>query len=1121
MSRKRKTCVIPCFAMLIFGLMFAVAAVGQVGTSGSVRGTVTDSTGAVIASANVALRNVDTGSSMTIETDAVGAYLFPVVPVGRYEMTVTEAGFKKYVQSEFEVNAAEPIRINVVLAVGQVSETVTVVEAPPVVDTVTASEGNTVTGEQVNSLPLTNRIFTQLVYLEPGVSAGINQEPGFGSNSSVDFSINGVRSDENNLMIDGVRNVDTFGGNAFVTPNLFAISEFRVESNDYSATSGRSAGGQVNLISKAGTNAFHGNAFEYFRNDKLNAINALATTQAEDRWNDFGYTFGGPIKKDRLFFFWSQEWRRIIQGSGPNITVTPTDAERAGDFRGKLTGVMASPCPNAAASDPEFDTGTVFDPATKHSFTCADGTVVTVASPFSYNGQINVIDPSRIDPNATLLLKTYFPEPTPGYHYGTIYNFISQAPNFTKWREEMLRMDYNLSDKLHLYGRYSGDSVFLSNPYGLWGENPFPYVGGSTQNFPIYNAAVHLSYTPNSSFTSEFTWGLYFGNDKSLKNTDESNLDRAPGLTIHQIFPLNEGNHIPTMYFSGDYTGIIEQWWFHNDAFGIPFTSDNTWIKGKHTVRFGGTVMFEGKSELSNPSSNNTNGSYTFAGNFTAIDNFMGNSMADFLLGDAYNYTETQYDHFGKYRWWDYEPYVEDQIKARRNVTLTLGLRYELYMPEYEKTNQFASFSPSLYSAANAPTVNPDGTITPGTGSLTNGIMVAGQNSPYGRALFPTHYNAFAPRIGVAWDVFGDGKMSVRSGYGIFYDRWPSFSQFGANNPPFNQTVNIYDTTLDNPGGVAGTLYPTTLSAVLPPWKYPSVQKWSLGVQREVLKGTSLSVAYVGTKGTHLLGALNINQPYPNADIADWNVAIDTMRPYQGYSTITAYTNAFDSNYNALQVSVIHRLSRGLSFQISYTYSKTLTDSQGGAWGEPEDSLDPSRDRGPAPFDMTHMLVANYTYELPFFRQSTGFKKAALAGWQVTGITAMQSGGPLTITYAADQAGIGGWGERVNMIGNPKGPKTVNEWFNVNAFEVQPLGTVGNEGVGVVRGPGIQNWDLGLNKEFTLHETKTLKFEAEGFNAFNHPNLSSVNTSYGSTGFGMVTGRTAPRMVQLALVLTF
>jgi outer membrane receptor protein involved in Fe transport len=1063
-----------CRSLIFLPALFLLAAVAHSQTStGSVQGTVTDQSGAIVVNAPVVLTNIDTGNSQNAVTNSTGAYSFPVVDVGHYTLAVTQTGFKAYKQSGLQVSAASPLTVNVALAVGQTTEEITVSEAPPPINTVTASEGNTVTGKQLNELPLTNRQFTQLVLLEPGVSSPQNQTPGYGSNSSVSFSLNGVRSDENNLMIDGVRDLDTFGGNAFVTPNLFAISEFRIENNSYSAVTGRSAGGQVNLISRSGTNAFHGNVFEFFRNDVMNARNFFAPSVPENRYNDFGYDVGGPIKKNKLFFFWSEEWRRIIQSNGTHLAVVPTDAERAGNFSALPPGTLSAQYPG------------------------------------------NIISPSQLDPNAQLLLKYYYPEPTPGYQNGA-FNFVSSEPDFTRWREESLRLDYKPTDKLSTFVRLTQDNVNLENPYGLFSENSLPNVGGSTQVYPIYQIVFNATYAATPTLISEFTWGTYRDNDKYLENGPLSNRDRAPGLNIPQAFPLNELNRIPSLMFSQGYAGIIEQWYFYNYSYSMPFESHSTWIHGAHTVQFGIDFTREGKSELANPSNNNTNGTFSFTGQYT------GNALADFLTGRAYRYTETALDPFLNYRWYNLEPFVEDQIKLRPNLTLTAGLRYEYFQPEYEKNNIFGSFDPTLFSPAQAPVVNADGTLVANTGTALNGIIVAGKNSPYGRSLIPSRANNLAPRIGLVWSPGNDNKTALRAGYGIFYDRWGSYSQFGAFNPPFNSSVNIINTSLSNPVGVAGTLYPPGLNAVLAPWKYPQVQKWSASIQRDIGFQTSLSVAYVGTKGTHLLGNDNLNQPYPNIAVANGLISPDAVRPYLGFSTITAYETRFNSSYNALQISAIHRLQGGLTFQASYTYSKTIADSNGGFGSLPEDTRNLSLEKSLASFDVPNVLTFNYAWDLPIFRQSSGWKKAALAGWQVSGITDIQSGFPLTVTLPSDNEGIGaGQLERPNLVASTGGPKTVQQWFNTAAFVLPPIGTFGNAPNGAVRGPGIVNWDFALSKQFPIREALNLRFRAQFFNIFNHSSFNQVDTGFGDVNFGSVTSALSPRLTQLSLELSF
>jgi carboxypeptidase family protein len=1088
MKAKSIGCTLFCLVSLTWGHR----AWAQVKSTGAVLGTVTDATGAVVPEATVTLKNPQTGAAMSAVTGSTGDYNFPVVPVGDYELTVGKSGFKTFLQGPFSVSSLENVRLNAVLTVGQVSEQVTVTAAPPAVNTVTASEGDTVTGTQVNDLPLDTRVFTQLVLLEPGVASSLIQTPGFGSNAAIGFSLNGVRGDENNLLVDGVRNLDTFGGNAFVTPNLYSISEFRIENNSYSAATGRDAGAQVNLISRSGTNSFHGNAFEYFRNDALNARNFFSPTVPKNRYNDFGYDVGGPIKKDKYFFFWSEEWRRIIQTSGTYLATVATPDQRNGIFQG------------FALTNPP-------------GFTTASGApCITVTGPQS--NPTSTIDPSCIDANASLLLQNYYPLPTPGFQQGP-FNFVSSEPDSTHWREESIRLDANFSSKLTAYARFTQDNVTLNNPYGLFSTNVLPNVGASTQFFPIYNYSAHVTYVPRPNLTSEFGWGLYWATDKKLVNGPLSCRCRVPNLNIPELFPLNELDRIPTLSLGQGYAGINEQWFFHNYALSMPITNDNVWVRGEHTVKFGVTITPEGKSELANPSSNNTNGTFAFYGQVT------GNALADFVIGRAFSYTETALDFFGNYRWYDIEPYIEDQIKLRPNLTLTVGVRYEYYSPEHELRNMFGSFDPALFDPSKAPTVESSGVITSpaGTYDPLNGIIVAGKNSPWGDHLFPSHPDALAPRVGVAWDPTSTGKMSVRAGYGVFYDRWGSYTQFGGFNPPFNSSVDIFNTFLSNPAGTASSSspnFPPGLDAALAPWKYPQFQKWSISAQRQLPSDTVIEAAYVGTKGTHLLGPINLNQPFPNADVAQGNLSADAVRPYLGWSSITAWETNFNSSYNALQISAIHRLQHGLAFQAAYTWSKTLTDGSS-AWGTPQDSRNIKAEKALASFDTPAVLVFNYVWQVPFFQNKTGAAKQALDGWTIAGITTFQKGFPETVTLPTDNEGIGGGLERPNRVGSVSGPRTLTNWFNTAAFVVPPIATFGNSPNSVFRGPGENNWDFGVYKSFRLRESLKLQFRAQFFNIFNHPSFNYVDAGLGDLAFGEVTSALNPRTTQFSLEVAF
>ena len=1067
---------------LVLMLSYIAVCSAQIKNTGAVLGRVTDPTGAIVPNAAVSLRNVDTGAVLKAQTDANGDYSFPVVPVGKYELSVGSTGFKTTMLRDLAVSAVDNVRLNVALELGNVVEQVAVEAVAPTVNSVTAGLGDTVVGKQIQNLPISSRIFTQLIFLEPGV---VSQNPegggGFGSNSTANFSLNGVRSDQNNLQIDGIRNLDTFGGNAFVSPNLNSLQEFRIENNSYSAATGRSAGGQVNLITRSGTNDFHGSAFEYFRNDKLNARNFFASEKPENRYNNFGYTIGGPIKKDKLFFFWSQEWRRIIESTGTRTATVATDAQRNGDFGALL--------PDRVIKDP--DTGQPFPG--------------------------NVIPAGQIDPNAQLLLNTYFPRPN--FQSGAL-NFTASNPDTTFWREESARVDFRPTDSIGLFARFTQDGANLKNPFELFNSNVLPNVGGSIQDFPIYNGAFNFTYIPKPNFIAEFRWGFYKGNDKKLEHTADSNRNRAPGLNIPELFPFNEQNRIPQLAFSQGYAGIRLPWPFHNYAYSMPFEGHFTWIKGLHTVRWGIGVTREGKGEVASATGNLTNGSFVFDGSAT------GDALADFLVGRAFSYTETAEDPFGVYRWVNVEPYVEDQMKLKSNITLTLGVRYTYYQPEVEKNNIQNYFDPKQFDPSKASVVGPDGLVVPGTENVMNGLVMPGQNDPFGKATINSQTTNFAPRVGLVWDPSSKGKMAVRVGYGIFYDRWGSFSQFSSTNPPFTEQVQVFNTLLSHPGQRPGggasekPVYPVALRTNITPWKYPQVQKWSAGFQYDFGNNLGAEVTYVGTKSTHLIGLLDMNQIVPNPLVASGDISPNAVRPFPGFSSITSWGTNRNATYNGLQASVRRRVGAGLAFQAAYTFSKTLTDASD-VWGGPQDSRNIRAEKGLASFDARHVFIANYVWDVPLGKDSSGVARAVLGGWQVSGITRFQSGSPLTVSAPGDIAGIGAGGQRPDLIGKPSGPKTLASWFNTGAFALPPPLTFGNEGVGVIRGPGINNWDFAVYKLFRITERVSTQFRAQFFNIFNHTQWFGVGTGFGSGSFGQVVSARSPRVIQLGMELQY
>lgn len=1113
--------------VVIMGLLLMPAASWAQQSTGTITGAVYDSTGALIPGAKITVKNINTNFTWNALTTSAGEYQVPFLPVGTYEITAEAQGFTKTLRKGVTLSASETVRADLTLKVGQVTQQITVEANAAPVATESAEVGNTVSGTQTRELPLSTRQFIQMLTLEPGVSSDITSEPGFASNSMASVSVNGMRENQNNYLIDGANNIDVYNGNNSVTPNLEALAEFRVQRSSFSADTGRSAGATVNLITRSGSNQFHGSVFEFLRNDKLDARNFFAydetdpttgaivpgTARPENRYNNFGYVLGGPIKKDKLFFFWSQEFRRIIQSGGTALTNVPTAAQKEGTFNETLLNNKGKTTPSGAPC-------------------------VTSAS------GVSTIDPSCIDPNATLLLNTYWPSPNPAVQIPG-YDFSSSNPDFTKTREELFRLDYKPTEKLTLYGRYTQDNDSIQSPYGLWHENPFPNVGASSELEPLQNAMVNVTYSFSPSVINEFQYS-YDHNLIRITEASTASRARAAGLDIPYLYPTNaqanSEDRIPSMYlWTGTYGSIDIIWPFRNTYFYSKFTDNLSWVKGKHSFKFGGLLTRQGKGE--DQAGDNMDGTFYFTGIGTQDPNnlsaFPGDAVADMLLGVADQYSENATNTHQILRYWDFEAYAEDAFKVTSHLTLNYGVRYSLYTPEHDAHGLLSNFDPADYSAANAPTVDTWGSIlSPANYNYMNGIFTATNavipsqyqagalKSPYGLAVYSPGKKNIAPRVGFAWDVFKNQKTSLRGGYGIYYDRWAPYTLGMKSNPPFMQSETVAPTELSNPA--AGALSGESvmgLTAIAPHFGVPYNQQWLLGVQQEIMPDTVLDVSYVGSKGTHLLRTPNLNQATtPNLDVLQGNAGGDNLLPYQGFGGITYFEPSAVSNYNSLQVSLNRRFTRGISFQAAYTWSKTLTDADNDG-AVPQNSYDLSAERGLASYDRPQMLTFNYVWELPFAKGMKGIQGRFLDGWVLSGITSFDSGNAYSVYATEAFAGVAGQGsERANRVSGQSvtGPKTVAEYFNTAAFTDPPYLTYGNSAYGILHGPGTNNWDISVGKNTQLKENVNLQFRAEFLNAFNHASFSGINTSISSgAAFGGINGARDPRLIQFGLKVQF
>lgn len=810
----------------------------------------------------------------------------------------------------------------------------------------------------------------------------------------------------------------------------------------------------------------------------------------------------------KFFFFYSQDFRRLIQGSGININGVPT-AWTTGDLSSSPITILNHSLPGTPCQIP----GTT--------------TMTTCYQAFANNRVTN------IDPNAKILAAPglLFESPNSGTR------FITSTSVPTTTSEEIARVDHQFSDKTSLMVHYLHEANTENLPTSLWNNDNEPTIASQFINDP-QQAELKLTRSISPTLLNEFMVGFQ---RQPIDVVPTGTYKQPSGLTIQPIYPgTNTDNRSPAIELSGQALGVVYQgssWPWHNVLNTWTFRDALNKITGNHVLTFGGEYMhYLKQQELFG----NTQGDYVFNGSATAgyylspsgqVLQTPGNGFADFLLGNAHEYTELQNQTTPAYLNNFYGLWAGDTWKARPSLTLDLGLRWEGMPHGYEQFNQISSFRPSLYIPAQAPKINPvDGSIVPGTGNLLNGMGIAGQKG-VPKGLVQDHWDLFEPRIGLAWMPFHSQKTVIRGGYGIFYENIQGNDLYNtAPNPPFSNTPQIFNTSLTNPGGVQGTVFPIALLSLDPQYLQPQSQDWSFGFQRQINAGTVLSVMYVGSKGTDEQITTNLNQPVQPIGTAQ----INTVRPYPGWANINWMENSVSSNYNSLQASLRFANWRGLTSGISYTYSHCLsyanTDAQGSS--EVQNAYNIASQYSNCASDIRQMLVFNYVYSLPVFGGATGVKRSLLGGWQISGVTTLYTGSPMTISYPGNPAQCGCSNYRADLVGNPNsgaGIGTAGEWFNIAAFAPVPTGQFGNSATLNVRGAGISDWDVSLFKNFPgipfpgNKEGATMQFRVEFFNVFNTVMFNSFNTGYGpaSSGFGAANGTRDPRAIQLGAKFMF
>ena len=1171
--------LVTCLAVVLApGLAPAVFAQSL---TGSVRGTVSDEQGSAVAGADVTITDRDTAYTRSETTDKDGAFSFQSLPVGRYTLSVVKDGFSRFEEKEIILHVNDALTVTAQLKVGARTETIEVVATTNQVELANGELSGTIAGEQITQLPLNGRSFAQLLTLVPGVA----QDNGFSYNQKglkggADISISGGASNANTFLVDGANNVDIGSGRTLlVYPSLDSIEEFKVERNSYGAQFGGNSGGQVTIVTKSGTNEFHGSVYYFGRNDILNANDSINKANNPGsktpilRRNDFGYTVGGPVKKDKIFLFWSQEWNRQITGIVRSGNV-PTPNARAGDFSDQANDPTGNSkntvgcLPSAGLSDPGNGLGGAF-----------------TASPNNMAGQtpagfIDVIPGGRSSTAGVGVLNTYFlptlprltnGKLTPGYGCGT--NFAKSFSQPNNFREESIRGDVNLSKTVKLMLKYTQDINTFGPPASGstgWGADSGTSPIGDTWSQPSRIAVARLTKIIGATAINDFQFS-FSDNRINIVPTNEAAQTTLSSLFSQFLPASNKGftpANGPATWINGG--GVPTIWTFspwHNAENLYAFQDDYSKVIGRHTLKLGALYSRNQKNQdLFDTENGVLNGSVGFGGckghgptdksepafcqNLTANQTGYGPSDL-YLAGIAFGWGEQGNFFSNLGRWQNLEWYVNDDIKLNSRLTLNLGMRYS-YLPnpyadndKYTVFNQ-AAFNPSLGNATCNGLFYSPGLLAnpcpPGTGGLP------GPN----RALRENYNRGFAPRLGIAWDPTGSGKWALRAGFGQFYNRddISLTDGLGGANPPFVgnfRSVNGNGRFLDNTNplpacvdaagcfgvGLGNASVGTEITA-----RQPYTVQYNFTVQHELWKDTRLEVGYVASRTRNSQSKYDANaiNPTDRLAYAQSNGNLNTLRPFDVINSgnIGVYSYHGTASYDSLQAAFNTRLQHSLTFALAYTYSKTLSNvalrSNNGNGNLILDPFNPNASEGLSTLHRPHIFAANLIYDTPSLQNMNRVARYGLGSWEIASIVNVSSGTPYTPVINGFSAagsgvndlsgiGLGDGAYRPNIVaGQPcRNSSFANfQWINPNRYTLNgfKLGTIGTAPVGDCLGPGVARVDLSLSKNIRITEWLRVQLRIDAFNLFNHPQYNNPNNGntngYAAIGFNAANTAGSP-----------